>query len=211
MKWWLWLLALVNVALFAYFNLLQPVPAGPQPGHEPIRPELLRILPPPTEAAAGAAPLDAVACYAWGNFSADSMARAQGVLRTLGLQYTIGQIALQDATRYWVYIPPHRSLEEAQAKAEELRLRGVADFYVVLEPPWRYAIFLGVFQDERLADNLLQQLAMRGIFSAVKAVRNQEGEQSNFYLGRVSPAVVDELSKLQPDFPGSELKPVGCQ
>lgn len=48
MKWLLVLLVLVNLAIHAYFNWL-PGPATSQlPGHEPIHPELLRILPPPT-------------------------------------------------------------------------------------------------------------------------------------------------------------------
>jgi len=205
------LLVLVNGALFAYFNLLAVQPAGPQPGHEPIRPELLHILPPPSTAAAPVATPAPTVCYAWGSFSSDSVARAQGVLQGLGVQYRSVPTAAQEALRYWVYIPPRRSLAEAKAKSEELRLRGVEDFYVVLEPQWRYAISLGVFGDERLADNLLQQLEARGIMSAVKGVRNQEGEQSGFYLGQLGTAVIEELGKLQPDFPGSELKQVACE
>lgn len=211
MKWWLALLAAVNFALFGYFHWFGSPPQGVQPGHEAIRPELMKILPPGQRPATPASPAAALPCYEWGSFSADGLARAQNVLQSRAVPFVVRQTVPQEAVRYWVYIPPFVSLAEAQAKGEELRVRGVQDFFIVLEPQWRHAISLGIFKDERLADVLLQELQGRGVSSAVKGVRNQEGAQSSLLLSNLDATVAGELERLKPDFPGSELKQAACQ
>lgn len=207
MKWWLGLLVLANLAIHAYFNWLPAPPAITPAGHAPIRPELLRILPPPAENPAAAM---APGCYAWGNFSGEAAARAQAALQRLDARFVARPVTPQEALRYWVYLPPRRSLAEARAKADELRLRGVQDFHIVMDPQWRYAISLGLFRDERLADALLEQLEAQGVASAVKSMRNQEGEQYSFHLDAPAREVLREIIGLQPDFPGSEIRPVPC-
>ncbi len=207
MKWWLGLLVLANLAIHAYFNWLPAPPVTPLPGHEPIRPEVLRILPPQADGQAAVASQ----CHAWGSFSGDAVARAQAVLQRLDVRFVARPVTPQEAVRYWVYIPPRGSLEEARSKADELRLRGVEDFHIVQEPQWRHAISLGLFRDERLADALLERLQGRGVASAVKGVRNQEGGQYSFHLEAPAEAVLRELTGLQPDFPGSEISPIPCE
>lgn len=224
MKWLVWLLLLLNAVLLGYFRLDAERHVELVAGHEAIDPDKIKILTPealsalpakarPAAAAPAAAsvPQPVAACYEWGSFPAADAVRAKAVLDRLGLEAVSRLQMPQDALRYWVYIPPRKSLEEAQAKIDELKALGIAESYIVQEPPWRFAISLGVFKDEALAGRFLEDLRGRGVRSAVKGRRNHEGGQTSYTIRNVAPAQADELGKLQPDFPGSELKQVNCQ
>lgn len=220
MKWIVWILLIFNILLFGYFKLSAPQPVGIVVSQQPVHPEQIQLLTPEQVAALPRKSLSAettpgpalqTACYEWGSFSGDNVARAKVALDRFSLDTTTRQAASQEATRYWVYIPPRKSLEEALAKNDELHAMGVKDTFVVQEPQWRYAISLGIFKDEKLANRLLEDLHARGIKLAVKGVRNQEKGQSDLFMKDVAASVADEIRKLQPDFPGSELRQVDCQ
>ena len=224
MKWLVWLLLMVNVVLFGYFKWQAVQPGESLAGHEPISAEKLKILTPqeldampkkvaapvPPPQAAEAAPVH-YACYEWGSFASNDLSRARNILDKFSLEASVRQQAAQEAARYWVYIPPRKSLEDAQAKMDELKGLGVQESFIVLEPQWRHAISLGVFKDEALANRFLEDVHNRGVKSAVKGLRNHESGQASFLVNNVSTAVAEEIGKLKPDFPGSELKQVPCR
>ena len=219
MKWLIWWLLLGNVVLFAYFSFSMNAsqPAGIPLGQQPMQPEKLNILTPAQLEALPKRPLAAesapvqTACYEWGSFSAADFARARAALEKYSVDASARQTNAQEARRYWVYIPPRKNFQEALAKNDELHALGIQDTFVVQEPQWRYAISFGIFKDETLASKLLQDLRARGVSLAVKGVRNQEKGQSGLFLKNVPADTVDEIGKLRPDFPGSELKQVECQ
>lgn len=218
MRWLVWLLLLGNVLLLGYFQsgLRQHVEAAPS---QAISPEKLKIITPealaqmpkkgPAPAPADAPPV--TACYEWGSFAAADAQRAKAALQQLSLEATAREQMPQDAIRYWVYIPPRRTLEEAQIKVNELKALGVEESYIVQEPKWLFAISLGVFKEEALATRFLQDLQSRGVRSAIKGRRNHEGGQTSYTVHNITPAQVESLAKLQPDFPGSEFKQTACQ
>ena len=211
-----WILLVLNVALLAYFNLDKPAPV-PQGAHAQLHPEKIKLLTTaeiaklPKKPAAAPAPAIQYSCYEWGSFSTDNLSRAQEALGSFGLSATVQQQNVQEATRYWVYIPRHANLQAAQTALDELHSLGIQDSYIVLEPQWRYAISLGVFKDEQLATKLLEEVRGRGATSAVKGVRNQEKGQASLLISNMSTDMAAELEKLKPSFPGSELKQVTCQ
>ncbi len=218
MKWLIGLLLLINMLVLAYFKLSQPIPVGMPGGHEPIQPEMIKILTPeqlaliPKKPTPVAQPSPVVsACYEWGGFSAGNLSRAKNILQKLAIDFEVKPIAQQDTTRYWVYIPPLASAEKAQAKIEEVRALGVKESFIIQDPQWRNAISLGVFKDETLASKLLEELHDRGVKSAIKGMRNHDGGQSSITLKNVSDTTAAELEKLFPDFSGSELKKAACQ
>ncbi|HEY3326526.1 MAG TPA: SPOR domain-containing protein [Novimethylophilus sp.] len=226
MKWLVWLLLLVNALLLGYFRL-DPMPhVEPVAGHEAIEPGKIKILTPDelsglpkkdqtpsaVQAPPPVAPQPVVAtCYEWGSFAGADVARARSVLDKLSLEAVARQQAPQDAIRYWVYIPPRKTLEEAQIKVSELKALGVTESYIVQEPLWRFAVSLGVFKDDALASRFLDDLHNRGVRSAVKGRRNHEGGQTSYTIRNASLTQADAFDKLKPDFPGSELKQVSCQ
>lgn len=232
MKWLVLILALLNAALLGYFKLIAVPYVTPESvaGHEPIHPEQIKILTPeelstlpkkdqpaapapgpvtPTPSAS-AAPVT-TSCYEWGIFAEPAAVRAKAVLDKLGLLAMPKQQLPQEAVRYWVYIAPKHSMEEAQAKVNELKALGIEDSYIVQEPLWRYAISLGVFKDEALANKFLEELRVRGVHTAVKGRRNHENGQTSFTIKNVSLEQAGEFGKLQPEFPGSEFKQIACE
>jgi len=227
MKWIVWLLVTVNVLLLVYFNLGLSQSPRVQINHQPLMADKIKLLTPEQvealpkkavevkEIAAVTPPLDVtpvqVACYEWGSFSTASLQKARGILAKYSLDAIVKQQSLQEATRYWVYIPRLKSAEEAQTKVDELRTLGIEDIFVVQEPQWRNAISLGVFKDEQLAAKLLEEVKNKGVVSAVKAVRNQEKGRTSLFISNMPSDTATEIEKLKPDFPGSELKQATCQ
>lgn len=222
MKWMAWLLLVLNIALFGYFELSRPLAVGDQPGHESIQPELLHLLTPdevaamPKPAATSTEqlapqPLEQVACYEWGSFPANASGRAKELLQRIGQNPEVRVVAPKEAERYWVYIPPQKSQQEAQARVDALHQLGIQEAFIVQAPQWRHAISLGLFKDEALATRLAQDLRGRGVTDVVKAARNPQGGQSSFYLRNLAAASADEIRKAKPDFPYSELKQVVCE
>jgi hypothetical protein len=234
-------LVLVNILVFAYFQLEGLTTSG---GHEPLpalNPEQVKLLSdkelaalppaPPvdvplnlvtdkelqtlpsvnpvvvTQANAGALALQ---CLEWGSFNADQLKKAQDALAKLGLQAQLLENPSQDAKRFWIYIPPATSLASAEKKVEVLRQHGVEQTYIVQEPKWRYAISLGIFQDEKLADNLMRELKTKGIKTAVKGLRKKEGAQTILALNQVPVDKLEALKQAKKAFTEAELKEVTC-
>lgn len=223
MKWPVWLLILLNIALFGYFWLTGMQADGVRPGHEPIQPEQMTLLSkeqqalmaessPNTETVGASVPLaETLACYAWGSFPAASVTKARNILEQLELEFTVHQTAAKEAVRYWVYIPPLKSQQEAQARSDALRQLGVAETFVVQEARWRNAISLGIFSDKTLATRLAQELRGRGVLDVMSEVRNQGGGQSSFLIRELSATRAEEIGAHKPDFPYMELKQIACQ
>jgi hypothetical protein len=227
------LLLLLNVGLFAYFNMNQLAPA-PVTANKEINPEKLIIL---TKEALDAMPKSgpasamvaneptsipqtsipqvsepvATTCYTWGNFTQTNLPAAQVVLARLGLQSEIKQeqVATEDR-RFWVYYPPLKSAELAEKKAAEIRALGVQELYIVQDSQWRNAISFGLFQDEQLASSLLNELQNKGVKNATKALRSAGKSLSSLLIKSVSLEAATELQKIKPEFVGTDLAPVAC-
>ncbi|HWT28816.1 MAG TPA: SPOR domain-containing protein [Methylophilaceae bacterium] len=224
MKLLVWVLVLLNVLLFAYFNLPTHDTRVNLVSHKPIEPEKIKLLTEdevkamprkaadaPEAQAVAAAPPPQFACYEWGSFSAKNLPRARNILTKFSVEYTTRQQNSQEAARWWIYIPRLASVQAAQAKVAELKALGVEDMFVVQEPQWKNVISFGVFKDEQLATKLLEELKAKGVVSAVNGVRNQEKGQSSLLINKMSSDIAIEIDRLKPDFPGSELKQVSCQ
>jgi len=220
MKWLIVFLLLGNALLFAGFNLLPRSGVALQIQSEPLQPEKIRLLSPQEISALPLRRLpvqatvtipEQTACYEWGTFSRAKLAGARSFLNRYALDVSVVQQTAAESRRYWVYVPPLADAAAAQTRADELRQRGVAELYVVQDDQFRNAISLGVFKDEQLATKLLEELKSKGVVSAVKGVRNQEQGRASLYISNMPSKLVPELEKLQPEYPGSELKQVTCR
>lgn len=218
MKWLLSGLLLLNLIALIGLGWYQPTASSNEPIHEPLSADKIKLLSQddvdamPKVSASGDTVVDEVyACYEWGSFSAAGLQRAQAILGQHSLVATVQQKTMQEALRYWVYIPPLSSLQAAQTKVAELKALGVEVSFIIQEAPWRNAISFGVFKDERLANKLLEQLQRQGVRTAQKGVRNQEKGRASLLINDMSAEMAGELSKQGANFPGSELKQVICQ
>jgi hypothetical protein len=222
MKWWVWVLLLVNVGLFAYFNVNAP---KTEVANKEINPEKLKVLSakdleampkkvaPLPEATPEQLAISAqvVTCYKWGNFTSTNLPSAQVVLARLGLQADVNPEPIeQQDKRFWVYYPPLKNAELARQKAEEIKALGVEELYIVQDSQWRNAISFGLFSDEQLASSLLTSLQEKGVKGATKALRSPGKSLSSLLIKAVTSDAALELHKIKPEFVGTDLAPAAC-
>lgn len=216
MKWLVSALIVVNVLVWAYFKTQPSGNELPGVAEQSISPERIKLY---TAEEAAKLPKKAAveaesttnACYEWAGFTANTVATARAALLKLSISPQEREDKVSDTIRYWVYIPPMKSLQAAQAKIQELQSLGVTESAVMQDPLWRNAISLGVFTDEQLANRLLNELRNRGVRSATKGMRHAEKGLTTLLLGPLSTEVVTEVKKLKPEFAGTEFKQVNCQ
>lgn len=224
MKWLVWALLLINIGLVVYFNtdLFKQNQSFIKPDISPNKVSLLdsqalaampkkpELATPPTEPTVITPQPIQTSCYEWGIFSKNNLSAAKNELSRLAVSSTEKNQTSQEAQRFWVYIPPLKSTALAQARVEALKALGIQDIFIVQEPQWRNAISFGIFQDEKLATNLLNELKAKGVSSATKNLRNQGKEHVSLLLKDVPATVATELANMKARFPGSEIKSVAC-
>lgn len=154
---------------------------------------------------------NAPVCLEWGDFSGADLKRATAALSALRLGSKLDSRQVDQIIRYWVYMPPLASKAAVNQKIEQLKVRGVAEYFVVQEAgPWRNAISLGVFKTQEAAQNYLKVLRGKDVRSARVGERAGKQKATLFILSGVSPATEARLTAMQKDFPGSELKNFSC-
>lgn len=219
-----WVLLALNVGALVYFNLDVIAPSPVTAVKPDIQPEKMKVLTraeveampkrqevAPTPAANPPLPVnETTACYEWGIFEPAKLNDVITVIDALSIKHRVVQQSTEESIRYWVYKPPLPNDAAAQAKAEELKALGIEDFFVVQEPKWRNAISFGVFRDEKLAANLVDDLRHRGVREVVKSIRNQGSGNSTLILEDVTNTLFGQLKKNQPDFPGTAIKETPC-
>ena len=221
------LLILANLAYFAYSRVaLEGAGSGNQVSQLQINPDRIKLL----KAAGGAlpetppaaaksippaapkpAPAVPAACLEWGIFAGPNVARAEGALAQLELPAGQVERVVTDAGGYWVHIPPLKTKAEVDRKARELRELGVTEFLVVQDAgQWRNAISLGIFRTDEAAQTFLARLKQQGVRSAIAARRENFLKQVAFHVREPDEATVAQVTALQQEFPGSEVKAVPC-
>lgn len=221
MKRFFGVLILLNLGLYAYFNLGLLLPGKPEIKLPEINADKIKLLSQaeidalpkkeiPVAAPQVVEPEPVAMCYEWGIFSDAALAKAQKSLSKTAIQTTVKEENLNQPKRYWVYKPPVKTTAEAQKKAAEFKALGVEDLFVVQEEKWKNAISFGIFEDEQLADKLIQELRDKGIRNIEKSLRSNGKGQHSLALSNVTENDIAELKKLKPNFPTAELKEVAC-
>ena len=221
---WIISLVMLNLAVLIYFNLDLITPKQTIT-FQPINPEKLKIL---TQQELSALPKkvktestdltvvdntvnEAKSCYEWGSFTANNLPAAQVALVKLNLKNVTQQTTtIVNDRRFWIYYPPLKSAQLAQLKAAELSSLGVTELFVVQDSQWRNAISFGLFQDEQLATNLLNDLQTKGVKGVTKALRNPGKNNLSLLITEVGTQAAFELQKITPEFLGTELKLSAC-
>jgi hypothetical protein len=216
MKKWLMGLLCVNVVLFvilqwgvALFQEDSKIQAAPA-----LQADKIHIVSAPSAAVTKSevsAPV-AVSCLEWSDFSGTDLQRASEALATLHLGKQLSQRPIEYNSGYWVYLAPLKDKAAVAKKIEQLKARGVAEYFVVQEPgEWLHAISLGVFKSEEGAHNYLATLKSMGVNSAKVGERASKLKATIFVFKQVDDALVEQLKILQKEFASSELKSVECR
>jgi hypothetical protein len=152
----------------------------------------------------------AAACLEWGTFGSAELERAQAQIAALGTTRTSVR-ELGPALAWWVHVPPLRSREEAERRAQAIEAGGVKDVQVVADGGrWRNAISLGIFKTEEAASAQLARMKAAGVRNATVVQRNDLLRLASLSILEPSPALVARVAELQSDFPGTELHAAAC-
>ncbi|MDX1434428.1 MAG: hypothetical protein R3286_18445, partial [Gammaproteobacteria bacterium] len=158
--------------------------------------------------AAPAEPAQA-ACYSVGPLEDAAVIDALGAwLESEGVPATLRLDERREVARYWVYLPPAESREEADARVEAMRAAGIDDIYVIPRGDMAFAISLGLFSQRASLDRRLESLERHGFTPAV-APRYRSVTASWYDLR--TPAGDDaQAHALAARFPDVEVKPAAC-
>ncbi|MBU1777368.1 MAG: SPOR domain-containing protein, partial [Gammaproteobacteria bacterium] len=163
---------------------------------------------PPAE---DAKPAVAASCTEWGEFSGADLARAAQALETMKLGDRLSQRIVEQDHGYWVYIPPLKNKAAVERKIEQLKVRGVEEYYVVQgEGTWMNAISLGVFKTEEAAQKYLAYLRSKTVRSAKVGERSSKLRFTVFVMKDLDAAALVRLEGLHKEFPDSKLATSAC-
>lgn len=198
----------ITVSAVSAVPAVAPIPA-------PVAPvtAVVPAVPPVVPAPAGVLPARAVEknCMEWGEFSGTDLARAEKVLAQMKLGDKLGQRTVEYTRGYWVYIPPLKTHAGRVKKIQQLKELGVAEYFVVQEAGrWMNAISLGVFKTEESANNYLVELNKKGIKSARMGERVSKLKFTVFTFRHLDAQSLAQLTALQKDYAGSEVKMLAC-
>ncbi|HEX5363361.1 MAG TPA: SPOR domain-containing protein [Gallionella sp.] len=231
-----WILLLVNVVFFAVMQwgvaLVGEPPLQAQPVLHEDKVQLLAASQvaalPPIPVAASAVPSpssapvatpasstppkhEARVCLEWGEFSGPELVRIKAALAGLKLGDRLGRREVEYSNGYWVYIPSLKDKASVAQKIEQLKARGVEEYFVVQEAgPLFNAISLGVFKTRDAAQKFVNDLHARDVTSAQVGERNSKLKATVFLLSGVDAATSTRLIGMYKDFPGSDQKEVPC-
>ncbi len=198
---------LANVAFFAYrFYVTEYARRDTDPVGQQIQPDRVRIVA-PEELARIAASRRGVACIELGPIAAAEAARAEEAAGALASGLKITQRRVDDATRWWVYIPPLPTRAAANQRVAELKKQGVDDSSLISDDPvWRNAISLGVFSSEDAANRRVEELKRRGVRGAQLAPREGRGARAYVQLRDAPEPVRLRFVELKNGFPGADVR-----
>lgn len=208
MRLFVLILLLANLAFYAW---TQYVPESSSPESQlvaqQINPESIRLLSAPQGAARKAESPKTVACMEWGGIGQDEIARAQDILMPLSPGAKVTERKTEEATGWWVFMPPQANRQGAVQKVDELKRLGIEEYFIVQEDPkFRFAISLGVFRSEEAARNRLEQLYGRGVRTARIGPRTTPVTRTALQLRDVLESAQPKVLELAKEFPGSAFK-----
>lgn len=182
-------------------------------------PDARPIVLPITPISSPAPPLPAVlskvkaikVCMEWAEFSGSDLERANRQLDELKMGTRLSQRTVEYDSGFWVYIPPLANKTAVNIKIEQLKARGVEDYFVVQGPAiWLNSISLGVFKTRKAALNFQSNLKKKDVRTAKVIERKHKLKYIVFMLKGLDVPTQKRLLVLQKDFPASELTTISC-
>ncbi len=107
---------------------------------------------------------------------------------------------------HWVFIPPQPNRTAADKKLAELKRRGIANYFLVLDEGIdKLAISLGMFSSQKSADDYLNVLAGKGIKSAIVQLRTPPPEKAQLEVRGVQELLLKRLPELLAGVPDASI------
>ena len=218
MRWIFFILLLANMIFFGFTQLSAGPGEEAAKDHQPLNGDKISVIAvsAPVELSQSVVPATPpkqnTVCLEWGIFSGAELERALLALEKMQIGDKVSQHPVEEANRYWVYIPPLKAKESAEKKIAELKALGIKDYELIKEDgAWKNAISLGVFKSEDASLKYLAQMRQQGVNSAKAGPRLAATGEVKLLIKDAGDDIAAKMVVLKQDFQGSELKAVGCQ
>ena len=218
MRWLLFLLLLANMIFLGFTQLSAGRGEEVAKDHQPLNANKITVVgglaPAGSSQSVSPSPASkqASVCLEWGIFSGVELDRALSALEKLQIGEKLSQSPVEQANRYWVYIPPLKLKQDVDKKISELKSLGIEDYELIKEDgQWKNAISLGVFKSEEASVKYLAQMRQKGVNSAKAGPHLAAKGGVKFLIKDAGDDIAAKMVVLKQDFQGSELKAVGCQ
>lgn len=211
MKWFLIVLAFLNLLFFGYTEIRQDHATELLLAHQNLHSEKIRLLAlaeKPDALSSTAAFIRS--CSEWGPVAGADLAEVRKVVASYLANGQVRENAPGNA-RYWVYISPLASEAQALERLETLKAAGIADSLVIRnDPSLRNGISLGVFNDEAAAKVQLEMLKQKGVTDAKIIARAKAETPVSFVFVVEDIALKQEFERLKQAYPKIAVKEVTC-
>ena len=148
-----------------------------------------------------------MACVELGPVAPADAARAEEAAGGLAAGLKVSQRRVDDASRWWVYIPPLPTRAAANQRVAELKKQGVDDYeFISDDSTWRNAISLGVYGSEEAANRRIDELKRRGVRGMQAAPRDGRGARVYVQLRDAPERVRQQFVDLKDGFPGADVR-----
>lgn len=196
MKLFFILLLIINLVFFVVIQSVSDEDASMESLHV-LNPEKIKLL------------SSHVHCIEWGGFVGTDLLQAEAAIADLELGDQLSLVVLDDVVIHWVYIPPSKTMLDAQNKIDQLKEMGVESFLVQKDSQWLNAISIAILSDAEAAKVLLLELENKGLTSATIGKRNLK--QVKFVIREPTDNVSEKIKALSGQFVNSELKITKCE
>ena len=119
-------------------------------------------------------------CFIWKNVKVvdDDFKKIQRIL----VEKNFSQLKIVDKNqtqeisnnRWWIYIPPFASRQDAENRARELLQGTITEYFIIKDGEFKNAISLGIFSQEKTATDFLKTLQQRNVNEAKMLIRENK-------------------------------------
>jgi len=200
------ILVFTNVAFFASRYYAEYFPSrGADPVAQQLQPERIKLVAP--DELARMVGRRQAACVELGPIAAGDAVRAEEAVSGIAAGLKVSQRRVDEAGRWWVFVPPLATRQAATQRIAELRRQGIEDSSLISDDPqWRNAISLGVFRSEDAANKRADELRKRGVRGVEAAPHEGPGARVYVQLRDAPEPVRGKLAELKESFPGAEIR-----
>lgn len=151
-----------------------------------------------------------LSCLMWTDLSGRQWIEAR-----LLLQKKLGRLDFEermneDKAKFWVYIPPADSLEEARSTLAGLKEKGMTDALIIQDnSPQHLAVSLGLFSKKAMADQFVAQLKAKDVTRAIIKPHPQS-RYISVLMRSLTEEKLGEVKKLASTFEKTSVRPMKC-
>ena len=218
MRFLFFLLLVVNMAFAAHQWLNETRSGAEDPAKREINRDALKILS-VTDATSAAKTvakvsnakqlvesLSGAACIEMSGVRPADAARAQQAFAAMNLSDRIMERKVEEASRYWVFIPAAKDRKTVDATVAALKKQNIKDVSLVADN----TISLGVFSSDDAASRYLAEVRAKGVKDAEKGPRSSQVREYVFTVREPDTNLVARLTLMQSEYMGSVLKAAPC-